>query len=447
MILTKNRNNRYMMHIPIPDISGQGQKRVLDSSVILYSEDPNNASLALRYLAASGVGQIYCHFKDTSDWETLYENLLDLNRNIRIQLKAVETSKNSEGQAISRIIVGSPSFVKETLQYIIKSDCPEKYIPSIISIHNEWNGVVRTLIDRIDFEDFLFEMIGNDEYSNCIGTFSCPDNLSCYFSSLMAVVEHLKLALSIGKPLSEALYYDLSAMEFDFISSSSDLLCKRHNSKIHEKGFDALTDSKVLIIGCGGLGSPAAFALASSGIGGLGLVNSTSRIGMSRVQSAELFLKQINPNVRLETYNIRINKENVRDVISSYDIIIGSLDNLPDRYILNDACYTAKKPLIEASALDISGLATTITPDYGHCYRCIFPEPIDSNSLPSFYETGVLGPVSGILGIIQAAEAIKLITGIGEPLKNRMLLFDVFDTDIYVSDYGKTHLCELCSKK
>jgi molybdopterin/thiamine biosynthesis adenylyltransferase len=167
---------------------------------------------------------------------------------------------------------------------------------------------------------------------------------------------------------------------------------------------------------------------------------------MPKVQSAEIFLRKINPNIRLETYNTRISRGNVKDIIGPYDIIIGGLDNLPARYILNDACYAAKKPLLEAGAMSISGLATTIIPDLGHCYRCIFPEPNSSDPVPSCSETGVLGPVPGVMGIIQAAEAIKLISGIGESLKNKILLFDIFDTDIYVAAVGKNSNCELCGK-
>lgn len=458
MILNKDQINRYMRHIAIPEISGQGQRKILDSSVVLASQDPNEAALALYYLTASGVGHVYCRFNDASGWEKLSNSLLDLNSDAQVELLTGDAWEMPEKQVTSRIIAGNPNFVKETLQYIIKSDSPEKYLPSIVAIDNGWNGAVRTLTDRIEFEDFASEIAGYDNYSS----YTCSNHLSGFFSGILAVIEHLKLALSFGKPLPEALYYDLSTMEFGFFKSSADLLCKLLSPRVEDKGFDVLADAKILIIGCGGLGSPAAFALASSGVGTIGLVDfdsveisnlnrqimhSTSRIGMPKVQSAEIFLKQINPNIKLETYNTRIRKVNVQDIISSYDIIIGGLDNLPCRYILNDACYAAKKPLIEAGALGISGLATTIIPDYGHCYRCIFPESSDNNSLPSCSETGVLGPVPGAMGIIQAAEAIKLLTGFGESLKNRILLFDVFDTDIYVAALGKNDNCTLCGKK
>ncbi|MHB1392385.1 MAG: ThiF family adenylyltransferase [Clostridia bacterium] len=460
MILTKDQVNRYMRHIAMPEISGQGQKKILDSSVVFFCEDCSNASLALYYLAASGVGQVSCRFTDATGWEKLSNNLSDLNSDVKIQLLTEEVLENSEEQSLTCIIAGSPDYVGKILNNIIKSDYNKNHIPLIVSMHNGWSGVVRTLTSRIDLEEFVSEMTRYEDLNSRVGDYDCSDKLSAYFSSLMAVIEHLKLTLSLGKPILKPLYYDLLSVEFDFTSSLADILHKLLSPRVAEKDFTALADSKVLIIGCGGLGSPAAFALASSGIGSLGLVDfdvveisnlnrqimhSTSRIGMPKVQSAEIFLRQINPNIRLYIYNTRISKGNVRDIISSYDIIIGGLDNLPARYILNDACYALKKPLIEAGALDISGLATTIVPGVGHCYRCIFPETDDNNSLPTCSETGVLGPVPGIMGITQAAEAIKLLTDTGESLKNRILLFDVFDTDIYVPTLGKNKYCDLCS--
>ena len=462
MILTADQINRYMRHIAMPEISGQGQKKILSSSVLLYSEDYNKVSLALYYLAASGVGQIHCRFSDATGWEELSGRLSDLNSDVKIRLLTDEALEYSEEQSSTSIISGSPDFVRKTLKDIIKPNYDKNPMPLIVSMHSGWNGILRTISSRIELDEFISDMTEYEDRSSNVNNENCSDNLSAYFSSLMAVIEHLKLTLSLGKTLSKALYYDLSTVEFDFTSSLADMLHKLFCPRAGEESCNVLADARVLIIGCGGLGSPAAFALASLGVGTIGLVDfdtvelsnlnrqimhSTSRIGMQKVLSAEIFLRQINPNVRLETYNTRISKGNVRDIISSYDIIVGGLDNLPSRYILNDACYAAKKPMIEAGALDISGLVTTIIPDVGHCYRCIFPETDDNNTLPSCSETGVLGPVPGIMGIVQAAEAVKLLTGTGESLKGRILLFDVFETDIYVAAHEKNKYCDLCSKK
>ena len=461
MILTKDQIYRYMRHILMPEISGHGQKKILGSSVILYSENLDTASLALYYLAASGVGEVFCTAANVSSSGDLSGKLSDLNSDSKFHLLGEDTIENSNVQATTRIVAGSPIFVFKTLKDILTSDSDEKYLPTIVSINNGWRGSVQTFIEKAGLKEFLLETERSADCSS-FNTNGCDHRLSGYFSSIMAVIEHLKVTLSLGKPLSSPLFYDLSIMEFDFHDSPSDLLCKLQSHYKPENILKPLADSKVLIVGCGGLGSPAAYALAAAGIGRLGLVDfdavelsnlnrqimhSSSRIGMPKVQSSEIFLKQINPNIILELYNSKIGKENVHDIISSYDIIIGGLDNLSTRYILNDACLSAGKPLMEAGALDISGLATSIIPGEGHCYRCIFPESNDNNPLPSCSETGVLGPLPGLLGIIQAAEAIKLLTGIGRSLKNRILLVDVFDTDIFVANHGRNQYCELCSGK
>lgn len=460
MLLSKDQINRYMRHIAMPEVSGPGQKKILDSSVVFFSENPAEASLALYYIAASGVGNLYCRFSDAAGWEMLAQNLTDLNSDVNISLLDEGGPKTSEGQALTVIIAGNSGFVKSSLQDIIQAHNAEYNVPIIVALHRGWKGIIRILDSYAAVEEFMAGLNIAAVGSSYVSGF--PDKLSGYFSCLIAVIEHLKLALSRGKPLTDGLHFDLSTMEFDFPCCPADAFIKLMYPGAAENNSKALADSRVLIIGCGGLGSPAAFALAASGIGSLGLVDfdtveisnlnrqimhSTSRIGMSKVKSAEAFLSRINPETRLELHNVRISKGNVRDIISSYDIVIGGLDNLPSRYILNDACYADRKPLIEAGALDISGLATTIIPGEGHCYRCIFPETSENDALPSCSETGVLGPVPGVMGIIQAAEVVKLLTGVGDTLKDRILLFDVFDTDIFVAAHGKNKYCDLCGNK
>lgn len=460
MILTRDQINRYMRHIAMQEISGQGQKKILDSSLAFFSENPAEASLALYYISASGIGNVYCRFNDAEGWENLLHNLSDLNGDASFKLLDRNDMGMPDSQGLTCIISGSMSFAEKTLQDIMNSDMGKYDIPIIVSIHNGWRGIIRTLSNQAEVKEFREWMDKLGARSN--RTYDYADNFSCCFSGLMAVIEHIKLILAKGKPLSEALYFNLSAMEFDYPCSLEDALQKLLSPEQEAGSIRIPSDSKVLIAGCGGLGSPAAFSLAASGVGELGLVDfdiveisnlnrqimhSTSRIGMPKVQSAEIFLRQINPNIRLNKHKTRIGRRNAQDIISPYDIIIGGLDNLPSRYILNDACYAAGKPLIEAGALDVSGLATTIIPGEGHCYRCIFPETAGNEGIPSCSETGVLGPVPGVLGIIQAAEAVKLLTGIGKSLKNRILLFDVFDTDIYVAAHGKNKYCDLCGNK
>jgi molybdopterin/thiamine biosynthesis adenylyltransferase len=462
LILSKDQINRYMRHIAMPSISGKGQKKLLDSSLVFFAEDLRSASLSLYYAAASGVGNVYCRFNDVSGWDRLYGSLMDLNSDTVMHLFDEKSIDDQAEQAMTGIISGPPVFVEKTLHGIIKSDSAVGRIPLTVCIHNGWRGFIKTLADRTAAEKFSAELSSKCTDPGSADIYEHSDLFSGCFSGLMAVIEHIKLTLAKGKPLTDGLYFDLSVMEFDFSYRMADSLRRLQNLSGKEAGIKALAGSKALIVGCGGLGSPAAFALAASGIGGLGLIDfdkveisnlnrqimhSTSRIGMPKVNSAEIFLKEINPQMSIEKYNARISKGNVRDIISSYDIIIGGLDNLPTRYILNDACYAAGKPYIEAGALDISGLVTTIIPNEGHCYRCIFPETEDNNTLPSCSETGVLGPVPGVMGVIEAAEAVKLLTGTGESLKDRILLFDVFDTDIYVTYHGRNKYCELCGDK
>jgi len=462
LILAKDQINRYMRHIAMPEISGSGQKKLLDSSVVLFCENLRNASLALYYLVASGIGSIYCSVSDSSGWDRLSRSLSDLNSDAKAQLLDKEGMEGLDERPSTVIINGSLNFAGKTLRDICKDGSINISTPIVISLHDGWKGLVRTLASHADVQEFLTEIDALAATSSDSPTFDFSNSLSSYFASLIAVIEHIKQALSLGKPISRALYFDLFNMNFDFIPDLADAFDKLLSLDKRADSFAIPDCSRVLITGCGGLGSPAAFALAASGAVELGLVDfdsvelsnlnrqimhSSSRIGMPKVQSAELFLRQINPNLGLELLNVRISKGNVQNIISSYDVIIGGFDNLPSRYVLNDACYAAGKPWIEGGALDISGLATTIIPGEGHCYRCIFPETEDNVLVPSCSETGVLGPVPGIVGVVQAAEALKLLAGTGEPLKNRILFFDVFDTDIYIADHGKNRYCDLCGKQ
>ncbi len=458
MLLEKNQIDRYPEFTLAPQISRISQKKIYKSSAAVYSKEIRGTSSLLYYLAAAGVGQLHCHMDNSSGWDKLKDNLIDLNSEGSVLLHTEENADSSASHSTSRIISGNFNYVKEALNDIIKSVSHKEYVPTIVSIYNGWYGAVQTFTEYSALMAFSAAINDFPDFS-AVGSSGFNDDLSACFSNLLAVIEHIKVALSVGKPLSDPLYFNLSTMDFDFVSTPTDLLYKLLGSRISVKNGRDISDSKVLIIGCGSLGSSAAFSLASAGVGKLGLVDfdivgqndlnhqimhTSSRIGMPKVQSAGEFLKSIYPNIQLELYETKVNKFNIHDIISSYDVVIGGLDNVTGRYILNDACYKSKKPLIEAGTLDISGFATTIIPESGHCYRCIFPETEDSSLLPSYSEACILSLVSGFLGIIQAAEATKLLTGIGKPLKNRLLLFDVLDTDIYVSEHRKNFYCELC---
>jgi adenylyltransferase/sulfurtransferase len=224
-------------------------------------------------------------------------------------------------------------------------------------------------------------------------------------------------------------------------------------------GQQKIKDAKVLVVGAGGLGSPAAFYLAAAGVGTLGLVDSdhvdltnlqrqilhtTEDTGRPKVDSAREKLEAMNPNVEVKTYNQYLNKDNVEAIIADYDIIVDGVDNFPTRYLLNDACVMAGKPLVEAGIMQFSGQLTTIMPGEGPCYRCIFAEPPKEGAIPSCQEAGVLGAIAGTIGTLQATEVLKLITGIGRPLVGRMLVYDAKDLSFREVEVKKSDNCDVC---
>jgi sulfur-carrier protein adenylyltransferase/sulfurtransferase len=209
-----------------------------------------------------------------------------------------------------------------------------------------------------------------------------------------------------------------------------------------EEGQIKLLNSKALLIGAGGLGSPAAFYLAAAGVGTIGLVDddevdasnlqrqiihTTDRVGMNKGDSARIAIEALNPDVTVNTYPFRVNKDNVLNLISDYDVIIDGTDNFPTRYLMNDASLMTRVPLVHASILRFEGHASTFLPYEGPCYRCLFPEPPPPDMAPSCGEAGVLGVLCGVMGNIMATEAIKALLGIGETLSGRLLIYDALE--------------------
>ena len=210
--------------------------------------------------------------------------------------------------------------------------------------------------------------------------------------------------------------------------------------EVGEKGQAKLLESKVLLLGAGGLGSPAALYLAAAGVGTIGLVDAdvvdasnlqrqilhaTSRIGMSKVESAEKAITDINPDVKVVSYQERLLSDNVDRIFGDgWDVIIDGCDNFPTRYLVNDASLFHKIPVIHGSIFRFEGQVTTFIPFEGPCYRCIYPEPPPPHLAPSCAEAGVLGILPGMIGILQATEAVKIILGQGEPLVGRLLTYD-----------------------
>jgi len=210
-------------------------------------------------------------------------------------------------------------------------------------------------------------------------------------------------------------------------------------SEVGEEGQARLLDSKVLLIGAGGLGSPAAIYLAAAGVGTLGIVDddvvdasnlqrqilhNLDRLGQAKVESARETLTALNPDVKVETHNLRLSADNVLDIVGRYDVVVDGGDNFPTRYLVNDASLHLRTPVVHGSIFRFEGQVSVFHPYEGPCYRCQFPEPPPPELAPSCAEAGVLGVLPGIIGSIQAVEAIKLILGIGESLVGRLLTYD-----------------------
>ena len=197
-------------------------------------------------------------------------------------------------------------------------------------------------------------------------------------------------------------------------------------------GQRKLLDAKVLVVGAGGLGSPAAYYLAAAGVGSLGIVDhdlvdesnlqrqilhNTSRVGRPKVESAAQTIRELNPDVDVVMHDDVLTSENAMEIIGKYDVIVNGCDNFPTRYLVNDACVFLRKPMVDGSVLKFEGMVKVFLPDSG-CYRCMYPSPPPPEMAPNCAEAGVLGVVPGVIGCLQATEAVKLIIGIGNTLES-----------------------------
>ena len=225
------------------------------------------------------------------------------------------------------------------------------------------------------------------------------------------------------------------------------------------EGQEKLKAAKVLLIGTGGLGSPAALYLAAAGVGTLGLIDfdkvdfsnlqrqiihSTSSINQPKVESAKQRLAEINPNVKVVVYNEMLTKDNVMRIFKGYEIILDGTDNFQTRYLVNDACVFTKKPFVYGSIFRFDGQATVFYPGKGPCYRCLFAEPPPPGMVPSCAEGGVLGILPGVIGVIQATEVVKLILGKGDLLIGRLMLYDALNMTFREVKFRKNPKCPVC---
>ena len=232
--------------------------------------------------------------------------------------------------------------------------------------------------------------------------------------------------------------------------------------EIGVEGQEKLVQAKVLLVGAGGLGSPLGLYLAAAGVGRLGIVDfdtvdftnlqrqiihRTEDVGRLKVESAKERINQINPDVQVTTYSTRLTRENILDILKDYDLVIDGTDNFQTRYLVNDASVFQKKPNVYGSIFRFEGQATVFYPFKGPCYRCLFPEPPPPGMVPSCAEGGVLGVLPGIIGTIQATEGIKLITGQGEPLIGRLLLFNALKMQFRSVAIKRDPDCPVCGDK
>jgi molybdopterin/thiamine biosynthesis adenylyltransferase/rhodanese-related sulfurtransferase len=230
-------------------------------------------------------------------------------------------------------------------------------------------------------------------------------------------------------------------------------------SEVGEEGQAKLLNAKVLLVGAGGLGSPAAFYLAAAGVGTLGLVDhdvvdlsnlqrqilhTNDRVGMPKVESARRTLTALNPDVKVIGYQERLSSENIMRLIQEYDIVVDGCDNFPTRNLVNDACVMAGKPNVHGSIFQFEGQAAVFYPGKGPCYRCLFPEPPPPGAAPSCAEAGVLGVLPGLVGCVQALDTIKLILGIGRPLIGRMAYFDTLSMEVRIHKLRQDPNCPVC---
>lgn len=229
--------------------------------------------------------------------------------------------------------------------------------------------------------------------------------------------------------------------------------------EVTQEGQQKLKESRVFVVGTGGLGSPLLMYLTAAGVGNIGIVDfdhvdesnlqrqivhKTSNIGMPKIESAVATLREINPHVQFKTHSVALRSENALDLIRDYDIVVDGTDNFPARYLVNDACVLLGKPNVYGSIFRFEGQASVFWAEKGPCYRCVFPEPPDPGSVPSCAEAGVLGVLPGVIGTLQAIETIKIIIGQGEPLFGRLLLFDSLKMKFREVRLRKDPACPIC---
>ncbi|HEY7559283.1 MAG TPA: molybdopterin-synthase adenylyltransferase MoeB [Candidatus Binatia bacterium] len=229
--------------------------------------------------------------------------------------------------------------------------------------------------------------------------------------------------------------------------------------EVGEDGQAKLLQARVLMVGAGGLGSPSAYYLAAAGVGTIGIIDNdvvdisnlqrqilhaNDRVGMPKVESAKKTLEGLNPDVKVIPYQAKLTSENIMEILKDYDLVVDGCDNFPTRYLVNDACVLAGKPNVHGSIFQFEGQATVFYPGQGPCYRCLYPEPPPAEMAPSCAEAGVLGVLPGLIGTIEALEAIKIILGKGDSLIGQLLCFNTLTMEINNLKLRRDPNCPMC---
>jgi adenylyltransferase/sulfurtransferase len=237
--------------------------------------------------------------------------------------------------------------------------------------------------------------------------------------------------------------------------------CQLVLKEVGERGQEAIRNGSVLVVGAGGLGAPALYYLAAAGVGRIGIVDddvvelsnlqrqilfATADIGRSKAEVAAERLRALNPEVKAEPHAARLRAATAFPLIDPYDVVVTAVDNFPTRYLLNDACVLRGKTLVDGAVLRMTGLAMTIKGGETACYRCLFPEPPPPAGVISCSEAGVLGPVPGLIGSIQALEVIKVLTGAGQPLYDRLLQYDGGAMTFTEVEVSRVPSCPVCGE-
>ncbi len=231
--------------------------------------------------------------------------------------------------------------------------------------------------------------------------------------------------------------------------------------EIGGKGQEKLLKAKVLVVGAGGLGSPAMEFLAAAGVGRIGIADGdevditnlhrqtihAGNLGVNKAESAASFVEKLNPDVEVDVYPFHLTAENAREVISKYDVVLDCTDSFSSRFLINDACVLESRPFVHAAVLRFEGQIMTVIPHETACYRCFLPEAPPPGSVPSCREAGIIGTTTAFFGVLQANEAIKLILGKGELFTNRLLYADLLHNDFNFIDVRRQEDCRVCGER